>query len=110
MNYTHTAVPPQSQQPKANRDLSEIPAELNFLNVAIDQAEHQLASLADHLESVLRPPQPKDQSEASGGFAVPIPGFAVPIATPLGANIQSARFQVERITTRLIDISIRIGL
>ena len=103
MNYTHTAVPPQSQQPKANSDLSEIPAELNFLNVAIDQAEQQLASLADHLESVLRPPQPKGQSEASGGLAVPI-------ATPLGANIQSARFQVERITTRLIDISIRIGL
>ena len=103
MNYTHTAVPPQSQQPKANSDLSEIPAELNFLNVAIDQAEQQLASLADHLESVLRPPQPQGQSEASGGLAVPI-------ATPLGANIQSARFQVERITTRLIDIRSRIGL
>ena len=103
MNYTHTAVPPQSQQPKANSDLSEIPAELHFLNVAIDQAEHQLASLADQLESVLRPPQPKGESEASGGLAVPI-------ATPLGANIQSARFQVERISTRLIDIRSRICL
>jgi len=103
MNYAHTPALTQSPQPKANSDLSEIPAELNFLHVAIDQAEHQLASLADHLESVLRPPQPQGQSEASGGLAVPI-------ATPLGANIQSARFQVERITTRLIDISIRIGL
>ena len=103
MNYAHTPALTQSPQPKANSDLSEIPAELNFLNFAIDQAEQQLASLADHLESVLRPPQPKGQSEASGGLAVPI-------ATPLGANIQSARFQVERITTRLIDISIRIGL
>jgi len=103
MNYAHTSATAKSDQPKANSDLSEIPAELNFLNVAIDQAEHQLASLADHLESVLRPPQPQGQSEASGGLAVPI-------ATPLGANIQSARFQVERITTRLIDISIRIGL
>ena len=103
MNYTHTAVPPQSQQPKANSDNGEIPAELNFLNVAIDQAEHQLASLADHLESVLRPPQPQGQSEASGGLAVPI-------ATPLGANIQSARFQVERISTRMIDIRSRICL
>ena len=103
MSYAHTPALTQSPQPKANSDLSEIPAELHFLNVAIDQAEHQLASLADHLESVLRPPQPKGQSEASGGLAVPI-------ATPLGANIQSARYQVERITTRLIDISIRIGL
>ena len=103
MNYTHTAVPPQSQQPKANSDLSEIPAELHFLNVAIDQAEQQLELLADHMESVLRPPQPQGQSEPSGGLAVPI-------ATPLGANIQSARFQVERISTRLIDIRIRIGL
>ena len=103
MNYAHTPALTQSPQPKANSDLSEIPAELHFLNTAIDQAEHQLASLADHLESVLRPPQPKGQSEASGGLAVPI-------ATPLGSSIQSARFQVERITTRLIDISIRIGL
>jgi len=103
MNYAHPPALTQSPQPKANSDLSEIPAELNFLHVAIDQAEHQLASLADHMESVLRPPQPQGQSEASGGLAVPI-------ATPLGANIQSARFQVERITTRLIDISIRIGL
>ena len=103
MNYAHTPALTQSPQPKANSDLSEIPAELNFLHVAIDQAEHQLASLADHLESVLRPPQPKGQSEDSDDLAVPI-------ATPLGANIQSARFQVERITTRLIDISIRIGL
>ena len=102
MSYDHTSATAKSDQPKANSDLSEIPAELHFLNTAIDQAEHQLASLADHLESVLRPPQ-KGQSEASGGLAVPI-------ATPLGANIQSARFQVERITTRLIDISIRIGL
>lgn len=103
MNYTHTAVPPQSQQPKANSDNGEIPAQLHCLNVALDDAEQQLALLADHMESVLRPPQPKDQSEASGGLTVPI-------ATPLGANIQSARFQVERITTRLIDIRIRIGL
>ena len=103
MNYAHTSATAKSDQPKANSDLSEIPAELNFLNVAIDQAEHQLASLADHLESVLRPPQPQGQSEPSGGLAVPI-------ATPLGANIQSARFQVERISTRLIDIRIRIGL
>ena len=103
MNYAHTPALTQSPQPKANSDLSEITAELHFLNTAIDQAEHQLASLADHLESVLRPPPPQGQSEASGGLAVPI-------ATPLGANIQSARFQVERITTRLIDISIRIGL
>ena len=103
MNYTNTAVPPQSQQPKANSDNGEIPAQLHCLNVALDDAEQQLALLADHMESVLRPPQPKGQSEASGGLAVPI-------ATPLGANIQSARFQVERITTRLIDIRIRIGL
>ena len=102
MNHAHTPALTQSPQPLANSDLSEIPAELHFLNTAIDQAEHQLASLADHLESVLRPPQ-KGQSEASGGLAVPI-------ATPLGASIQSARYQVERITTRLIDISIRIGL
>ncbi len=34
----------------------------------------------------------------------------VTIATPLGANIQSARFQVERISTRMIDIRTRIGL
>lgn len=103
MNYTHTAVPPQSQQPKANSDNGEIPAQLHCLNDALDDAEQQLALLADHMESVLRPPQPKGQSEASGGLAVPI-------ATPLGANIQSARFQVERITTRLIDIRSRIGL
>ena len=103
MNYAHTSATAKSDQPKANSDLSEIPAELNFLNVAIDQAEHQLASLADHLESVLRPPQPQGQSEASGGLAVPI-------ATPLGANIQSARYQVERISTRMIDIRTRIGL
>lgn len=103
MNYTHTAVPPQSQQPKANSDNGEIPAQLHCLNVALDDAEQQLALLADHMESVLQPSQPKGPSEASGGLAVPI-------ATPLGANIQSARFQVERITTRLIDIRIRIGL
>lgn len=103
MNYTHTAVPPQSQQPKANSDNGEIPAQLHCLNVALDDAEQQLALLADHMESVLRPPQPQGPSEASGGLAVPI-------ATPLGAGIQSARFQVERITTRLIDIRIRIGL
>lgn len=103
MNYTHTAVPPQSQQPKADSDNGEIHAQLHCLNVALDDAEQQLELLADHMESVLRPPQPKGQSEASGGLAVPI-------ATPLGANIQSARFQVERITTRLIDIRIRIGL
>ena len=103
MNYAHTPALTQSPQPKANSDLSEIPAELHFLNVAIDQAEHQLASLADHLESVLRPPQPKGPGED-------ICGSTQPIATPLGASIQSARYQVERITTRLIDISIRIGL
>ena len=103
MNYTHTAVPPQSQQPKANSDNGEIPAQLHCLNVALDDAEQQLALLADHMESVLQPPQPQGQSEASGGLAVPI-------ATPLGASIQSARFQVERITTRLIDIRSRIGL
>ena len=103
MSYDHTAVPPQSQQLKANSDNGEIPAELHFLNTAIDQAEHQLASLADHLESVLRPPQPKGPGED-------ICGSTQPIATPLGASIQSARYQVERITTRLIDISIRIGL
>ena len=103
MNYAHTAVPPQSQQPTANSDLSEIHAELHFLNVAIDQAEQQLELLADHMESVLRPPQPQGKSEASGGLAVPS-------ATPLGANIQSARFQVERISTRMIDIRSRICL
>ena len=103
MNYTHTAVPPQSQQPKDNSDNGEIPAKLHCLNVALDYAEQQLELLADHMESVLRPPQPQGQSEASGDLAVPI-------ATPLGANIQSARFQVERITTRLINIRSRIGL
>ena len=103
MNYTHTAVTPQSQQPKANSDNGEIPAQLHYLNVALDDAEHQLASLADHLESVLQPSQPQGQSEARDGLAVPI-------ATPLGENIQSARFQVERITTRMIDIRSRIGL
>ena len=103
MNYTHTAVPPQSQQPKANSDNGEIPAQLHCLNVALDDAEQQLALLADHMESVLQPSQPKGPSEASGGLAVPI-------ATPLGANIQSTRYRVERITTRLIDIRTRIGL
>ena len=103
MNYTHTAVPPQSQQPKANSDNGEIPAQLHCLNVALDYAEQQLELLADHMESVLRPPQPQGQSED-------ICGSTQPIATPLGASIQSARFQVERITTRLIDIRSRIGL
>ena len=103
MSYDHTSATAKSDQPKANSDLSEIPAELNFLNFAIDQAEQQLELLADHLESVLRPPQPKGPGED-------ICGSTQPIATPLGASIQSARYQVERITTRLIDISIRIGL
>ena len=103
MSYDHTSATAKSDQPKANSDLSEIPAELNFLNFAIDQAEQQLELLADHMESVLRPPQPQDQRED-------ICGSTQPIATPLGASIQSARYQVERITTRLIDISIRIGL
>ena len=102
MNYAHTSATAKSDQPKANSDLSEIPAELNFLNVAIDQADHQLASLADRLESVLLPSQPKGQSEDICG--------STPLAsTPLGASIQSARFRVERIT-RLIDICSRIGL
>ena len=103
MNYAHTSATAKSDQPKANSDLSEIPAELHFLNVAIDQADHQLASLVDHLESVLLPSQPKGQSED-------ICGSTPPASTPLGASIQSARFQVERITTRLIDICSRIGL
>ena len=103
MNYDHTSATAKSDQPKANSDLSEIPAELNFLNFAIAQAEHQLASLADHLESVLRPPQPQDQRED-------ICGSTQPIATPLGASIQSARLRVEQIATRIIDIRIRIGL
>ena len=93
----------QSPQPKANSDLSEIPAELHFLSTAIDQAEHQLASLEDHLESVLQPPQPKGPGEARESL-VP------PVATPLGSSIQSARFQVEYITTRLIDLRSRLGL
>jgi len=103
MNYAHTPALTQSQQPKANSDNGEIPAQLHCLNVALDYAEQQLELLADHMESVLRPPQPQGQSEDSDGLAVPI-------ATPLGANIQSARFQVERISTRMIDIRIRIGL
>ena len=103
MNYTHTAVPPQSPQPKANSDLSEIPAELHFLNTAIDHADHELASLADRLDSVLQPIQLSGPSEDRSGL-VP------PAATPLGSSIQSARYQVERITTRLIDIRTRIGL
>lgn len=103
MNYAHTAVPPQSEQPKADSDNGEIPSQLHYLNVALDDAEQQLAELADHMESVLQPSQPKGPSEASGGLVAPI-------ATPLGGGIQSARFQVERITTRLIDIRSRIGL
>ena len=103
MNYTHTAVPPQSQQPKANSDNGEIPAQLHLMSSAIENAEQQLASLIDDMESVLRPPQPQGQSEASGGLAVPI-------ATPLGANIQSARLRVEQIAIRMIDIRSRIGL
>ena len=103
MNYAHTSATAKSDQPKANSDLSEIPTELHFLNVAIDQADHRLASLADHLESVLQSSQPQGQSEDHKSLAPPV-------ATPLGANIQSARFQVERITTRLIDIRSRIGL
>lgn len=103
MNYTHTAVPPQSQQPKANSDNGEIPAQLHCLTVALDYAEQQLELLADHMESVLRPPQPQGQSEASGGLAVPI-------ATPLGSSIQFARLRVEQIATRIIDIRTRIGL
>ena len=103
MNYAHTPALTQSQQPKANSDNGEIPAQLHCLNVALDYAEQQLELLADHMESVLQPPQPQGKSEASRGLAVPI-------ATPLGANIQSARFQVERISTRMIDIRTRIGL
>lgn len=103
MNYTHTAVPPQSQQPKADSDNGEIPAQLHCLNVALDYAEQQLELLADHMESVLQPPQPQGKSEAGDVLAVPI-------VTPLGANIWSARLQVGRITDRLIDIRIRIGL
>ena len=103
MNYAHTAVPPQSQQPTANSDLSEIPAELHFLNTAIDHADHELASLADRLDSVLQPIQPSGPSEDRKSL-VP------PAATPLGSSIQSARYQVERITDRLIDIRSRIGL
>ena len=103
MNYAHTPALTQSQQPKDNSDNGEIPAQLHCLNVALDYAEQQLELLADHMESVLRPPQPQGQSEASGDLDVPI-------ATPLGANIQSARYQVERISTRMIDIRTRIGL
>ena len=103
MNYAHTAVPPQSQQPTANSDLSEIPAELHFLNTAIDHADHELASLADRLDSVLQPIQPSGPSEDRKSL-VP------PAATPLGSSIRSARLQVERITDRLIDIRSRIGL
>jgi len=103
MNYAHTSATAKSDQPKANSDLSEIPAELNFLNFAIDQAEHQLASLADRLDSVLQPIQPSGPSEDRKSL-VP------PVATPLGSSIQSARYQVERITTRLANISSRIGL
>lgn len=103
MNYAHTPALTQSPQPKANSDLSEIPAELHFLNTAIDHAEHELASLADRLDSVLQPIQPSGPSEARESL-VP------PVATSLGSSIQSARFQVERITTRLIDIRSRIGL
>ena len=103
MNYTHTAVTPQSQQPKANSDNGEIPAQLHCLNVALDDAEQQLALLADHMESVLRPPQPQDQRED-------ICGSTQPIATPLGASIQSASLRVEQIATRIIDIRSRLGL
>ena len=103
MNYTHTSATAKSDQPKANSDLSEIPAELHFLNVAIDHAEHELASLADRLDSVLQPIQPSGPSEDCKSL---VPS----VATPLGSSIQSARHQVERITTRLANISSRIGL
>ena len=103
MNYAHTSATAKSDQPKANSDLSEIPAELNFLNVAIDQAEHQLASLADHLDSVLEQSQPSGPTKA---IESPVPSAA----TPLGSSLRSARLQVERITDRLIDIRSRIGL
>lgn len=103
MNYTHTAVPPQSQQPKANSDNGEIPAQLHCLNVALDDAEQQLELLADHMDSVLQPIQPSGPSEDRKSL-VP------PAATPLGSSIQSARYQVERIADRLVDIRLRIGL
>ena len=103
MSYAHTPALTQSPQPKANSDLSEIPAELHFLNTAIDHAEHELASLADRLDSVLQPIQPSGPSEDRKSLVSPV-------ATPLGSSIQSARYQVERITTRLANISSRIGL
>ena len=52
---------------------------------------------------MLQPIQPSGPSEARTG-SIP------PVATPLGSSIQSARFQVERITNRLIDIRNRTGL
>ena len=52
---------------------------------------------------MLQPIQPSGPSEDRKSL-VP------PVATPLGSSIQSARYQVERITTRLIDIRTRIGL
>ena len=103
MNYAHTSATAKSDQPKANSDNGEIPAELHFLNVAIDQAEHQLASLADHLDSVLEQSQPSGPTKA---IESPVPSAA----TPLGSSLRSARLQVERITDRLIDIRSRIGL
>ena len=105
MNYAHTTgiALLKSTQPASGSDLSEIPAELHFLNTAIDHAEQQLASLADNLDSVLQPSQPSGPTEARESL-VP------PISTPLGSSLRSARFQVERITNRLIDILSRTGL
>lgn len=103
MSYDHTSATAKSDQPKANSDLREIPAQLHLMSAAFENAEQQLASLADHLESVLRPPQPKDQSED-------ICGSTHPAATPLGSSIQFARLRVEQIATRIIDIRTRIGL
>lgn len=93
----------QSLQPMPGSDLSEIPAQLHYLNIALDDAENQLASLAEHMGLVLRPIPPTGPSEDHESL-VP------PVATPLGSSIQSARFQVERVTNRLINLRSRLGL
>ena len=90
----------QSLQPMPGSDLSEIPAQLNYLNIALDDAENQLASLAEHMGLVLRPTGPSEDDES----------LVPPVATPLGSSIQSARFQVERVTNRLINLRSRLGL
>ena len=103
MSYDHTSATAKSDQPKANSDLREIPAQLHLMSAAIENAEQQLASLIDDMESALYTTHPSSQSD-------PRESSTHPAATPLGSSIQFARLRVEQIATRIIDIRTRIGL